>query len=262
MLLMGSRVAEAEQLQSLGRLAGGIAHDFNNLLAVISNYTAFVARAIEVTLRTGEVAHLGEAARDIEQIEQAAKRATIRTKQLLAFARRDAARPQPVDISDVVHGALPALHKVRGDSVSLTTSVAMRLPKVFADPVQLEDVLMNVVANACDAMPNGGELHIATQLRFRSEFAGVELIVRDTGLGMAKKVRVQAFEPFFTTKDFGAGAGLGLAIVHGIVTRSGGCVDIESEQGVGTTVTIWLPNRRIQLTAEPTSPQPAVEVVN
>ncbi len=228
-----------DRLESLGRLAGGIAHDFNNLLAVISNYAAFVSGAIEISLKTGDVTPLGEASRDIEQIASAAERATIRTRQLLAFARRTMAHERQVDLNTVVGDIMRDLRCDR--RIAATASLSVHLPMISVDPLQLADVILSLIENAEEAMPNGGTLTLTTRYAARGGVAGVEVKVSDTGVGMSDGVRAQAFEPFFTTKDLGAGAGLGLATVHGVISRAGGCIDIDSVRGQGTTVTIWLP---------------------
>jgi signal transduction histidine kinase len=230
---------EAARLEGLGRLAGGIAHDFNNLLAVISNYAAFVSGAIEISLRSGEVTALGEAMRDIEQIALAAERATVRTRQLLAFAQRAVSHERPLDLNRIVGDVMRDLHLDK--RIAATASLAVKLPMIVADPIQIQDVLRCLIANAEEAMPHGGELMLTTRYAVRGEIPGVELRVRDTGTGMTDDVKTQAFEPFFTTKDLGAGAGLGLATVHGVIARAKGYVELDSTRGHGTTVTVWLP---------------------
>lgn len=231
--------AEAERLESLGRLAGGIAHDFNNLLAVISNYAAFVSGAIEISLRTGDVAPLGEAMRDIEQIALASDRASTRTRQLLAFARRETAHPRPIYVNDLVADVVRQYPPP--ERIVVTTGLAVNLPPVVADAVQIEQVLLNLIANAYEAMPNGGAVRVSTAYAPRGDMPGVEICVRDSGVGMSDEVKSLAFEPFFTTKDLGAGVGLGLATVHGVVANAGGCIEIDTTRGYGTTVVAWLP---------------------
>jgi hypothetical protein len=251
------QVQQSQRLESLGQLAGGVAHDFNNLLAVIMNYARFVADEVSAA-EAGDVDRPWDVVRsDVAQIERAAERAATLTRQLLAFARREVVRPRVLDLNAVVEGVEPMLHRTLGEHVELTVSLAPDLPPTKADPGQLEQVLVNLVVNARDAMLGGGTVHLETdELRLDDDpldrdQAGdrstpapgryVRLRVVDTGGGMAAPVVERAFEPFFTTKAEGDGTGLGLATVYGIVTQAGGTVQITSALDAGTEVVVLLP---------------------
>jgi PAS domain S-box-containing protein len=244
------RLHRTQRLESLGQLAGGIAHDFNNLLAVILNYASFI---IEDGAGTPY-------ADDAERIAHAGRRGSELTHQLLAFARREVVRPRPLDVNDVVTDVKHMLGRSIGEHITLVAELAPDLPAVMADPGQLEQVLVNLAVNARDAMPTGGRLTIDTASvnvdpdpdpdsgaghtppRSGPESCGyVRIRVSDDGSGMPSDVVEKAFDPFFTTKPSGQGTGLGLATVYGIVTQAGGTVQIYSEFGLGTTITILLP---------------------
>ncbi|MEV8508463.1 PAS domain S-box protein [Actinoplanes sp. NPDC051475] len=236
-----ARLQRTQRLESLGQLAGGVAHDFNNLLAVILNYASFIVEDAAGT----------PLARDAEQIARAARRGSDLTHQLLAFARREVIRPRPLDVSTVVTEVEQMLQRSIGEHISLATTTGP-LPPVMADPGQLEQVLVNLAVNGRDAMPSGGHLTIDTAAVAVDEDhpatrAGlppgsyVRIRVSDTGTGMPKEVIDKAFDPFFTTKPSGQGTGLGLATVYGIITQAGGTVQIYSEAGFGTTITVLLP---------------------
>ncbi len=240
---------QSQRLESLGQLAGGVAHDFNNLFAVISNYAAFVSE--EVAKDPPEVQW--QAVReDIKQIDRAAARAAGLTHQLLAFARREVVRPRALNLNDVIGRLEQLLVRTLGEHVELNTDLADGLCPMVADPGQIEQVLVNLAVNARDAMPAGGKLtirtantdidtaHAASRVGLPSgRYASLK--ISDTGTGMPKDVIDRAFEPFFTTKAKGEGSGLGLATVYGIVTQADGYVQIYSEPGMGTTITILLP---------------------
>jgi two-component system, cell cycle sensor histidine kinase and response regulator CckA len=234
---------QAQRLEAIGKLAGGIAHDFNNVLTVISGHTALLAR------RTGPD---GTGGRDLARIAEAADRATALTRQLLAFSRGQVMQPRVLDLNAVVANILPMLARLIGEDIELVTHLAPGLRNVTADPAKLDQVVMNLVVNARDAMPSGGRLLIETanvELADASPHhhpgiqAGryVVLVVTDSGSGMSAEVLERAFEPFFTTKPAGQGTGLGLATVYGIVKQSGGDVWVYSEKGLGTTVKVYLP---------------------
>ncbi|MGA5299972.1 PAS domain S-box protein [Nucisporomicrobium flavum] len=236
-----ARLQRTQRLESLGQLAGGVAHDFNNLLAVILNYASFIAEDAPGTAF----------ARDAEQIARAARRGSDLTHQLLAFARREVIRPRALDVNTIVAEVEQMLRRSIGEHITLTTRTAP-VPPVMADPGQLEQVLINLAVNARDAMPSGGAVTIDTaEVRVDADHpaarAGLEpgpyvrIRVSDTGTGMPRDVIDKAFDPFFTTKPSGQGTGLGLATVYGIVTQAGGTVQIYSEPGYGTTITILLP---------------------
>jgi len=249
---MQAQLQQAQRLENLGQLAGGVAHDFNNLLAVILNYTTFVSETLTAATGSdwaeGREAALG----DLEQVKLAAERAARLTRQLLAFARREVIRPQVLDIDEVITAVEEMLRRTLGEHVELLTSLGADLWPVLADPGQLEQVLVNLAVNARDAMPGGGTLMIDTgNITVDADtIAGgskarhgrnVRLRVSDSGTGMTPEVAEHAFEPFFTTKGEGAGTGLGLATVYGIIAQAGGSVRIYSEPSTGTTFTITLP---------------------
>jgi len=236
------QLQQSQRLDTVGQLAGGIAHDFNNLLAVILNYADFVAEALPE----------GDLRRDVEEIQHAATRAADLTRQLLIFARREVTNPQVLDLNLVVGGVEKLLRRTIGEHVELVLKLAKDLPCVRADPGQIEQVFLNLTLNARDAMPGGGQLVVETSAVELDSgyYAGhpdlaagryVRLSVSDTGSGMSREVAARAFEPFFTTKPAGRGTGLGLATVYGIIIQAGGNIDIYSELGTGTRVSIQLP---------------------
>ncbi len=240
------RLAQAHKMEAVGRLAGGIAHDFNNLLTVIRGY----ADLMEEGMAEG---HPMKA--DLREIKQAADRAAGLTRQLLAFSRKQVLRMSVLDLNEVVRGMEKMLPRILGEDIRLVTVLAPDLAATRADQGQLEQVIMNLAANARDAMPQGGVLTLATGNRIvgegsdreRPEIAHGEYItlaVSDTGMGIDKDILPRVFEPFFTTKAVGKGTGLGLATVYGIIKQSEGYVYCASEPGAGTTFTIFLPRAR------------------
>jgi PAS domain S-box-containing protein len=245
------------RLESLGQLAGGIAHDFNNMLGVIVNYANFVieeASSDEPDLRT--------IVADARQVVRAGERGTDLTHQLLAFARREVVRPRALDLNEVIAGLDRMLRDTLGEHIALIVRPAEDLPAVTCDPGQIEQLLLNLALNARHAMPNGGKLVIDTACHALPSGDAdldpgdyVRLRVCDSGRGMSADVAERAFEPFFTTKASGEGTGLGLATVYGIVTQAGGSVDISSEPGLGTTVTVLFPVGG-PVESEPVSPVP------
>ena len=253
------QLQQAQRLESLGQLAGGVAHDFNNLLAIISNYAAFVGE--EVAKDASQV-DLRSVREDVGQIELAAGRAAELTRQLLAFARRDVVQPRPLDLNEVIGEVEQLLIRSLGEHVILKTDLAPQLCPVLADPGQIEQVLVNLAVNSRDAMPSGGTLVVQTSVTDADDShaasrAGLPsgryacLKVSDTGTGMPREVIDHAFEPFFSTKPKDQGTGLGLATVYGIVTQAHGHVQIYSEPGIGTTVTVLLPATGSGIRAEP-----------
>jgi signal transduction histidine kinase len=247
-----AQLQQSQRLENLGQLAGGVAHDFNNLLGVILNYASFVSEELAAPPGSDWPTRLESVRSDIGQITQAAERAAILTRQLLAFARRKVIRPQVLDLDNVITGVEEMLRRTLGAHVELVTTLGGGLWPVLADLGQLEQVLMNLVVNARDAMPNGGTLNIDTSniTVDADTIAGgskarpgrnVRLRVSDTGTGMTPDVIERVFEPFFTTKDEGSGTGLGLATVYGIITQAEGRIQIYSEHGTGTTFSIMLP---------------------
>jgi two-component system cell cycle sensor histidine kinase/response regulator CckA len=227
------QLREAQKMETVGRLAGGLAHDFNNLLTAIGGYGELMARRLD---------HDEPARRDLEEIQKAAARASALTSQLLAFSRKQILQPQTLSPNDVVRELETMLRRLLGEDAVLEARLAPEAGYVHVDRGQLEQVLVNLVVNARDAMPGGGTVTIET--RAAENDAGtsyVALSVADTGTGMDEATKARAFEPFFTTKPPGAGSGLGLSTVFGIVAQSGGQVDLQSAPGSGTRVTAWLP---------------------
>ena len=243
------RLNQSERLGSLGRLAGGIAHDFNNLLSVIMNYSSFVDEELD----NHDQAHA-----DITQIQAATVRASGLVRQLLAFARREVLKPQVLNVNKVINDLESLLSHTLSEQVVLSFSLAEDLWMIEADSGQLEQVLVNLVVNARDAMPKGGLVTIQTDnLEIDAGYAAtlpgisagnyVQLRVSDNGCGIDKSSLEHVFEPFFTTKPHGEGTGLGLPMIFGIITQAGGDIQIYSEVGVGTTCRVLLPATERQL---------------
>ncbi len=231
------RALQTQKLESIGRLAGGVSHDFNNLLTAILSYAELGAQQ----------AGAGPLAEHFRRIQLAGERAAGLTRQLLAFAREERVESRIVSLNALVEEMLAFLPRLIGEHVELRVDLAADLWRTSIDPSQLYSVLMNLVVNARDAMPEGGSIHIRTRNIVSdadSEHpAGewVELEVRDIGVGMDEHTRRRVFEPFFTTKGAGAGVGMGLATSYGIVRQNGGTIVIASDLGAGTTVTVRLP---------------------
>ncbi|HVS60422.1 MAG TPA: ATP-binding protein, partial [Gemmatimonadaceae bacterium] len=233
---------QSQKMDAVGRLAGGIAHDFNNLLTVIRLNTELIIESFDPTDPRSD---------DIKQIKSAAERASSLTRQLLAFSRKQILQPRVLDMNSVVGTVEPMLRRLIGEDIVITSQCSAR-GYVVADPGKLEQVLVNLVVNARDAMPQGGRISIETKNveldeNYTSEHAPVVagryvmLAVGDTGVGMSVDTREHAFDPFFTTKEAGKGTGLGLATVYGIVKQSGGYVWIYSEPGHGTALKLYFP---------------------
>ncbi|MGH9371870.1 MAG: ATP-binding response regulator [Vicinamibacterales bacterium] len=238
-----AKLRQVHKMEAVGRLAGGIAHDFNNVLTAIYGYADLLLEEFEPE---------DHRRADVEEIRRSAERAAALTRQLLAFSRQQMLQPQVLDLNGVVDEVQRMLARLVGTDVQTTFEPAPDLWPVRADKGQIEQVLMNLGGNARDAMPEGGSLVIRTANRTVSEEAAyalpgldpgdyVTLIVMDSGIGMPESVRRHIFEPFFTTKEQGQGTGLGLATVYGIVKQSGGGIYVDSEEGKGTTFTIYLP---------------------
>jgi len=235
---------QAQKMEAVGQLAGGIAHDFNNLLTAILGYTDLASHGVRHDQR--------DLAADLEEIRRAGERAVTLTRQLLAFSRKQVLERQIVNLNDVVQELERMLRRLIGEDIQLETVTARPLHPVIVDPGQMEQVLLNLVINARDAMPGGGTLRIETaNTTAPPEMAGsspdaaaqpcISLTITDTGCGIPSEIRSRIFEPFFTTKDPGKGTGLGLAMVYGVVTQTGGCITVDSEPGRGTRFTIYLP---------------------
>jgi PAS domain S-box-containing protein len=233
----------AQKMEAIGQLAGGIAHDFNNLLTAILGFSELVL---------DRVRDQPDLAADMEEIGRAGNRATLLTRQLLAFSRKQVLTPQILDLNTLVVELEKMLRRVIGEDITFRTILSSSACRVKADPGQIEQVLMNLAVNARDAMPCGGTLTIESAhavpptglARQQSETQAesyVALTIRDTGDGMPAEVRARIFEPFFTTKGPGKGTGLGLSTVYGIVAQSGGVITVDSELGRGTTFTVYLP---------------------
>jgi two-component system, cell cycle sensor histidine kinase and response regulator CckA len=234
---------QAQKMEAVGRLAGGVAHDFNNLLTVITGYSDMLlaGRDLKESQRTA-----------LEEIRRSAERGGALTHQLLAFSRRQPLEPRMVRLNELILQTEKMLRRLIGEDIDLVTIPAASQDIVEADPGRLEQVIMNVVVNARDAMPNGGKLTIETGVvnlgeMFSAKQFGVTpgpyvtVSVTDTGIGMDEATQSHLFEPFFTTKERGRGTGLGLATAYGIMRQSGGAIGIQSQLGKGTTVRIYLP---------------------
>ncbi len=242
-LKLEEQLRQSQKMQAIGQLAGGVAHDFNNLLTVISGYSEILRK------------HLPESdpgSAYVAAIQDASSRAAWLTDRLLAFSRRSVLAPKVIDLNVVVHDAEGMLRRVIGEDVRLQVDLHAGASPVMIDSGQWSQVILNLAINARDAMPRGGRLTIATAIVEADDpFAGhqpgpgpgryARVTVSDTGCGMSPEVIARMFEPFFTTKEMGKGTGLGLAVVHGIVTQAGGAIGVASEVGAGTTVTISLP---------------------
>ena len=232
---VAARGEQSRRLESLGELAVGVAHDFNNLLGVILNYTTLVAKRVTDTT----------AAADLGEIRAAAERAAGLTRQLLTFARRDVANPEPLDVNEIVRAMASMLDRTLGEDIELRVDLAGGPLVAIADQHQLEQIVLNLAINARDAMPAGGKLSLVTEPLAPARgmaYRGPDVVLRvaDTGHGMAPEVMAQAFEPFFTTKPQSQGTGLGLATVYSNIRQHGGEVTIDSAVDVGTTVTVVL----------------------
>jgi PAS domain S-box-containing protein len=233
-------LAQAQKMEAVGQLTGGVAHDFNNLL------TAVLASVEMITQRTSDERVLRFAA----NARHAAERGARLTQQLLAFSRRQRLAPEPVDINRLVAGMQDLLQRTLGATIQIEIRLCDAVPPGFADPTQVELVVLNLAINARDAMPGGGMLTVGTAslpsvpAKLRDELADgayVVITVADTGTGMSPQVQARAFEPFFTTKDLGKGTGLGLSQVYGFAKQSGGTVRLHSVPDKGTTVRVYLP---------------------
>jgi PAS domain S-box-containing protein len=238
-----AQLFQAQKLEAIGQLAGSLAHDFNNMLVVISGCAE---------LASAELPPDNPARHELSEILKAAGRANGLTRQLLTFARRQLSAPETLQLNDLIGELERMLRRLSRDNISLVSALAPNLWAIWADRGQIEQVLVNLTVNARDAMPNGGRLAITTANVVIDGMAGdanvaippgayVLLSVADSGVGMSEEVQRHAFEPFFTTKGPGQGTGLGLATCYGIVRQHGGSIQLSSEAGQGTTVSVYLP---------------------
>ena len=266
--ILEKQLRQAQKMEAIGQLAGGIAHDFNNLLTVITGYCDLVDRELPPT---------GTLHRNCEQIKKAGDRATALTRQLLAFSRQQLLEPKVLDLNAVVLELEKMLRRLIGEDIELKTQLDSRLGSVKVDRGQIEQVIMNLVVNARDAMPSGGRLSIETknvvldeeQVRHRQPQrpgSYVLLAIADTGMGIDAETQARIFEPFFTTKQAGHGTGLGLSMVYGIVRQSGGHIWVDSQPGQGATFQIYLPvvnepARAQQAAAQPKASRGGTETI-
>jgi len=252
---LADQLRQSQKMQAVGELAGGIAHDFNNLLMVMKGHAEML---LDQLPGPGPVRH------SVEQMQQAAERAEGLTRQLLAFSRRQVLQPRVLDLNEVVGSMIKMVSRVIGENIELAFLPGSNLARVKADPSQMEQVVLNLVVNARDAMPSGGRLTIETSnveidRNYGARHAGmaagpyVIIVVSDPGSGMDAATQARIFEPFFTTKGPGKGTGLGLATAYGVVKQSGGFIWVYSEVGHGTTFKIYLP----QVVAEVEQPAEA-----
>ena len=236
------QLGQSQKMQAIGRIAGGIAHDFNNMLTAILGYC-------ELGLSSPAPENL---LRSVEQIQKAAERASNLTRQLLAFGHRQTVQPRPMDLNQAIAGMNEMLRQLLRENIELEMRLDPAAGIILADPGQIEQMLVNLVINARDAMPQGGRLEVATSPVELAETVGLGLIpvppgryvlleVSDSGVGISPEVKSRIFEPFFTTKPKGVGTGLGLATLYNIVRQAGGTVAVESEPGSGTSFSIFLP---------------------
>ena len=254
-----AQLRRSQKFEALGLLAGEIAHDFNNLLTVISGYSEMVL----ANLPSGAPMHA-----EVEQIQQAGSRAAELTAKLLAFSRRQMLSPRILDINQTIRELEPMLRRLVGDQIGLLFKMDPALGRIKADPIQLEQIVRNLAANARDAMSDGGQLILETsnaQLNGERHHitvpAGryVMLKVTDTGCGMDAETLSHIFEPFFTTKDVSQGTGLGLSMIYGIVEQSGGTIEVSSEPGRGTVFTVYFP--RVEESEAVEEPPPSYNAV-
>jgi two-component system cell cycle sensor histidine kinase/response regulator CckA len=259
---------QAQKMEAVGRLAGGIAHDFNNILGVIIGYSD-----LSLDLVSPESPVRGY----MEQIKKASNRAGALTRQLLAFSRQQVVFPKILDLNEVVQNVTTMLRRMVSEDIAITFRPTFPIASIKADSGQVEQVLMNLVVNAGDAMPNGGEIIIETghselDEHYVSQHPGshagqyVALVVSDRGCGMDEKIKSKIFDPFFTTKGIGQGTGLGLSTVYGIVKQAGGTVFVYSEPGKGTTFRVYFPRvsekaEALVLSHEPAEPQRGSETI-
>ena len=249
-----AQLFQAQKMEAVGLLAGGVAHDFNNLLTVIAGYA-------ETLLDDSAIP---PAAKDeLSQISKAAEQAATLTRQLLAVSRRQVLKPEVLDLNLIISDLEKILRRLVGEDIVLRVQLSARPALIKADPGQVEQVILNLVVNARDAIVSGGRIsiessHVELSEPGQSPRATVLLTVKDTGQGMDEVTRARIFEPFFTTKERGRGTGLGLATVYGIVEQSGGSISVQSQAGSGSTFKVYLPATREQLSEQPPPRAPSV----
>jgi PAS domain S-box-containing protein len=251
-LQLESQLRQAQKMESIGRLAGGLAHDFNNLLTVISGYGDMLQKSMRAS---------DPRQRYVDGIRKASESATSLTQQLLAFSRKQIIQPRPVDLNRLIADTSDLLRRLLGEDIELITRLDLSVKGVVMDPEQMVHILMNLAANARDAMPDGGILTLRTSnvaptempAMARIEGQVVRLSVIDTGMGMDEETRQHIFEPFFTTKEKGRGTGLGLSTVYGIIQQSGAWIEVHSEPGSGTAFHLYFP--QAEMPAAPVGPE-------
>ena len=242
--LLEEQFRQSQKMDAVGRLAGGVAHDFNNLLTVIQAHAEFALSGSDSE---------EERRRDIEEIRKTAESAARLTRQLLTFSRKQSVTPIHLDLNEAISGMLGMIRRLIGDNIEVVTVGGDKLNAIWADPGQIQQVILNLAVNARDAMPDGGMLRFETaNINVGEGYVGaasvaipsgayVMLAVQDTGIGMTEEIRSRVFEPFFTTKQVGRGTGLGLSTVYGIVKQAGGHIWVYSEPGMGTVFKVFFP---------------------
>ena len=259
-----AQFVQSQKMQAIGHLAGGIAHDFNNLLTAIIGYCDLLKeRYQKKDVEYG----------DLMQISQNANRAATLVRQLLAFSRKQNLEPKPVTVNEVLSNHIHLLHRLVGETIEIRLDYSKTLPDAFVDAQQLEQVIMNLVVNARDAMPNGGHIWMKTRCVtyenntkrddvdiLSGQYVAIELT--DEGTGMPKHVRDKIFEPFYTTKKTGEGTGLGLSTAYGIIKQTGGYIFVDSTVGQGTTFTLLLPVVQETAIVDPEPPPPKPPMVS
>jgi signal transduction histidine kinase len=238
------QLRQAQKMEAIGRLAGGIAHDFNNLLTAIRGNAELMSHRVKADPAM---------AAEVDEILHAADRAASLTRQLLAFSRKQVLQPVALDLNEIVGTVSRMARRLIGTEVQLRLDVAESVLQVLADPAQVEQLLLNLIVNARDAMPTGGMITVHTaNVRLHTQSpeilqAGIApgpfvlLAVSDDGIGMDQATQARIFEPFFTTKETGRGTGLGLSTVYGVVRQTGGAITVTSERGKGATFRVYLP---------------------